>query len=689
MNPLVAERGHEELCRATMDAERRQATFPSRELTYLLDGSPKITEMKERAMMQLMRDPVFWKSSFNMTLLEERERVFASISRLLEYFALDAQVASTNSLEYRLARWSTLQFFERAMATRLAVHFGLALRAIERNGSDEQVEEWAESIRSCKYLFGFAMTEMGHGSNVPMLETLATYQDDGTGDFILHSPTETSAKMWIGGAAHTISHAIVYARLIVKGVNKGAHAFIVPLRNMETWRTLPGVVIGDCGPKMGQHGVDNGWILFSHVRIPKKSLLSRYAHLSDAGVYSAPPNAQLAYASLIDGRCSVLLSSGEILRVALTIALRYSVIRRQFAPSHISGDSHSFSHSDKDEEVQLISYPMHQRRVLPPCGAALCFAVVARNMRWKLDSLEGGSVAERIKVLKDFHPLSAGLKAWSSWYSARALEGLRQTLGGFGYSSALSGISTLVTDFAVNCTWEGDNSVMSLQCGHYLLSCYHKVMKDETMHGSVTYLNELEAMLEAKLRGMHWRETSSLLLAAQHVASYLLHRLAGRIASQKDVAAAFIQHGAEVVRVSLAHSFCYLVSSFAELLETVKQTSPAIDGVITLLFQVFCVEGLLEYTPEMLQSGFMEAKDLDSLRDALGDVCAELRPDTVALPDAMNIPDQFHQSPLGARDGNVYRHVMDVLKQMPDGQVGSSERLPYFEHGIRPLLSRL
>jgi len=38
---------------------------------------------------------------------------------------------------------------------------------------------------------------------------------------------------------------------------------------------LPGVLIGDCGTKNGLNGIDNGFILFDQVRIPKDNQLDR------------------------------------------------------------------------------------------------------------------------------------------------------------------------------------------------------------------------------------------------------------------------------------------------------------------------------------------------------------------------------------------------------------------------------
>ena len=58
----------------------------------------------------------------------------------------------------------------------------------------------------------YAQTELGHGSNVAALETTATL-DKSTDEFVINSPTITSAKYWPGDLGRMSSNAVVFARL--------------------------------------------------------------------------------------------------------------------------------------------------------------------------------------------------------------------------------------------------------------------------------------------------------------------------------------------------------------------------------------------------------------------------------------------------------------------------------------------
>jgi acyl-CoA oxidase len=67
---------------------------------------------------------------------------------------------------------------------------------------------------------------------------------------VLRSPTVTSRKFWPGGLGKTSNHAMVIAKLVVRGECLGVHNFLVPIRDARTHEPLPGVTVGDVGSKL-------------------------------------------------------------------------------------------------------------------------------------------------------------------------------------------------------------------------------------------------------------------------------------------------------------------------------------------------------------------------------------------------------------------------------------------------------
>ena len=83
-------------------------------------------------------------------------------------------------------------------------------------------------------------------------------------------------KFWIGNLAKTANYGVCFANLVIGQKNYGIHIFLVPIRNQKG-EILPGINLGDCGPKLGINGVDNGWALFRRVKIPYDNLLDKYS----------------------------------------------------------------------------------------------------------------------------------------------------------------------------------------------------------------------------------------------------------------------------------------------------------------------------------------------------------------------------------------------------------------------------
>lgn len=117
----------------------------------------------------------------------------------------------------------------------------------------------------------YAQTELGHGSNVAGLETTATY-DKEKDEFVINSPTVSSTKFWPGDMGKFSSYAAVYARMVIKGKSIGVFPFMVPIRDPVTYEPLPGIEMGDIGPKFGYSSKDNGYMFFRNVRIPRTNL---------------------------------------------------------------------------------------------------------------------------------------------------------------------------------------------------------------------------------------------------------------------------------------------------------------------------------------------------------------------------------------------------------------------------------
>ena len=99
------------------------------------------------------------------------------------------------------------------------------------------------------------------------------------------------------------------------------------------------------GPKLGFVGKDNGWATFERVRIPRYQMLQKFLSVDREGTFSIEGDLREMYAVMMFVRTSRIYQTKFYLASALTIALRYSVVRRQF--KNISGQK---------EETQILDY---------------------------------------------------------------------------------------------------------------------------------------------------------------------------------------------------------------------------------------------------------------------------------------------------------------------------------------------
>jgi len=219
--------------------------------------------------------------------------------------------------------------------------------------SPEQQATWVPQAESYAISGSYAQTELSHGSNMRGIETTATF-DPTTDEFVIHSPTVSSHKYWIGSLGVLATHSLVVAKLIVHGKDLGNHIFLVQIRDLKTHDLVPGVIVREQGPKsLGSFAsIDNGTMQFTHKRIPRAQMLAGATSLDRDGTYHKAENQKHSYTSMIIVRGLMIAETGQDIAKAVIIALKYAAFRRQF-------------NAENGQETPIINYASVKQRLYP------------------------------------------------------------------------------------------------------------------------------------------------------------------------------------------------------------------------------------------------------------------------------------------------------------------------------------
>ena len=401
---------------------------------------------------------------------EHRARVLEQLGILVERGAIQraypSDLGGSDNHGGNIAAFQELVLADPSLQIKSGVQWGLFGAAILHLGTREHHERWLPDVISLALPGAFAMTEIGHGSDVASIGTTATYDPDAE-EFEIHTPFRGAWKDYLGNAALHGRAAVVFAQLITRGVNHGVHAFFVPIRTPDG-EMLPGVGSEDDGVKGGLNGIDNGRLHFTNVRIPRENLLNRYGDVAADGTYSSPiesPGRRFftMIGTLVQGRVSLDGSAVRAMQAALAIAVRYGSERRQFPGA--SG-----------RETVLLDYGRHQRRLIPRIAETYAMAFADERLLTLFDEVFSGA-GDTDENREDLETLAAALKPLSTWAALDTLQEAREACGGAGFM-AKNRLVGLRADLDIYVTFEGDNNVLLQLVGKRLLTDYAAQFKN-------------------------------------------------------------------------------------------------------------------------------------------------------------------------------------------------------------------
>lgn len=627
-----------------MDREHLTGTALGAALSRALDGQFADRRADARASFpagRLHRDP-------EQTIEQARDWVLDRLTELSDagFGAAGIQTSADDVPDPAAAviAFEMLAHGDLSTLIKSGVQFGLFGGAVTNLGTRWHHDTFLPDITSMKLLGCYAMTELGHGSDVSGLETTITYIAE-TDEYEVHSETPGATKAYIGNAARDGRMAVVFGQLLVRGRNHGVHAILVPIRD-EAGADLPGVTTSDHGGKGGLLGVDNGMLRFHRVRVPRRMLLDRYGGVDENGQYASPianPNRRFftMLGTLVRGRVCIAAGGGIAARRGLSIATRYALQRRQFeAPGHPDG-------------VVLLDYLIHQRRLLPAIARAYALGFAQNELTAALVHIQGG-VEHTEREQRQLETRAAGLKSLATRFANDTLQECREACGGAGYMTE-NRLVGLRADADIFATFEGDNTVLLQLVAKALLTDYKQVWGDLDRVGMVqatarmvggTVLERTAANLVVdRLVATARRRPEELTLVDRAWHAYLftereqhaLESLARRMrrASGRDFESVN-RLGDHMLFVARAHLERVMLEAFIAAIEACDE--PDVRAVLERLCTLYALTSINDDRAWFTEHNRISTGRAKAIGAQINALCAELRPDALALVDGFGIP---------------------------------------------------
>ena len=630
-----------------------QPTVDVPALQALLDG--KYAEIRELTRKNLVEHRSVLDEAIEMPQAEFRDRVLELVREMATTgstgLGFPTEYGGGGDIGASVAAFETMAFGDLSILVKVGVQFGLFGGAILQLGSKHHHDAYLADLVRGDLLGCFAMTETGHGSNVQALGTVARY-DAEAGEFVITTPDNRSRKDYIGNAAAHASMAVVFAQLEIGGASEGVHAFVVPIRDAEG-NPCDGVRITDDGAKIGLNGVDNGRLWFDEVRVPRTSMLNRYADVDEDGTYSsAIENVDRRFftmlGTLVQGRVSVAGAGINASKVALAVAVKYANLRRQFGSP------------DDGREVLLLDYGMHQRRLLPLLAKTYALHFAQEILLSELHNVLSTTTAPD-RQRRALESMAAGIKAVGTWHASQTIQECREACGGAGYLMA-NRLGSLRADTDVFTTFEGDNHILLQLVAKGLLTDYSSSFGELDQLGMVRFVANLAVETVVERTSVHkllerikdvlpggddrWDQEAGLLdpeyqLAMlrwreEHMLSGVARRLKRGMDGGMDAVEVFSRVQDHVIAAGRAHVDRVVLEAF------VGKAAAMADGenkvALNLLVDLHALATIEADRGWWMEHGRLSSTRSKAISREVSSLCRKLRPLAEDLVDSFGVP---------------------------------------------------
>lgn len=659
-----------------LPSERKNASFNVQELIHFLNGGAELTKKRKFIESVLSKNPEEQHSLYNNNRHEYVQQHIKEFVRIHKPFK---NFQPTNEDICFMSDVST-------GFGALNNSHGLFFATLIGQGSDEQIQYWVPKLMNFEITGSYAQTELGHGSNVRGLQTIAEY-DKASESFIINTPTLTSMKWWPGCLGKIATHCVIFAQLIIEGKEYGVCGFIMQIRD-ENHLPLLGIRLGDLGNKIGDNANDTGFMILDNVKIPRTNMLSKYKIVTKEGelisVVKADP--KVHYSTMIVARANMTSSAASRLAQACTDAIRYSCIRLQ-------GFASANEKSYKGKEVKIMDHKIQQYRLLKQLSIAYALKFTGRWMleQSKVMMNKQIGIIKNTDILKELAITSAGLKSLTTYIATTGVEECRKCCGGNGYLLS-SGLAAMSQDYLWQVTAEGDYVLLALLVAKHILKSIGKIIGGQKLQGLMDYFNVIgDEGFDINQIKPHDSKNYTDFMNLNYLLSLFRYRAIEKnlsiakdfnnnvIEKEMKFEESFFSCSIELYKAVHSHCYYIMLTNFVNKIQECKDEK--IKKVLTRL----CIMFACSHMQDENWSETLNKDQFRAIRTCIIMIMKEIRPDAVPLVDSFDIPDSVLKSAIGRYDGNIYEALFDSAQKSILNQID-----PFigYEECLRPHLNK-
>ena len=402
---------------------------------------------------------------------------------------------------------------------------------------------------------------------------------------------------------------------------------------------------------------------FTKFRIPKTALLGKYIVVEEDGTLWRKNASKVTYSGMMTTRFSIIAGSYSTVFKCVMIAMRYSLLRKQFKDS-------------QGKEIRIYDYQLQKEKLFSELVKAYAMASTVYFARKQVNENFDRSAKNDFSLLQPTHILLCASKALFSWWDSQGCMRLIQACGGHGYHM-YSYLPYVLRDSFANTILEGENSVLILQVSRNLLKTAQNALsgKHKEISGDEAYF------LQAKeIQGFTFEATKqaladpeNLIKAFQKTVLHLTQlgakEIAQKVAEGMDPKAVWdYSAGSRLLKMGLAQSNYLMVNNFNKRAKQI--TDPHIREAYEKMFLLFTYQRIEELCGEFMSAKAISPDHSSLFHELKVEIYNYLTPHGLVLSEGIPFSDETLFSQIALTNETPYENLYNAAKKGAINRIG-------------------